>query len=106
MCGRFSLGTFATTLARQCNLADLLGWSPRYNIAPTQQVLTVLRTPDDSEPHFALLRWGLIPMWAEGPAVGFRMINARAETVVTKPAVHRAFREQRRLVLVDGLDEE
>ncbi len=105
MCGRFSLGASATILAQQFNLADLSAWSPRYNIAPTQEVLAVVRRHDASERQARLLRWGLIPMWAEGPAVGSRMINARAETVATKPAFRRAFRERRCLVLADGFYE-
>ncbi len=105
MCGRFSLGASATTLAAQFGLFEAPTWAPRYNIAPSQEVLTILRTPDRPESHVALRRWGLIPMWAEGPAVGSRMINARAETVASKPAFRRAFKERRCLVLADGFYE-
>ncbi len=105
MCGRFSLGASATTLAAQFGLFEAPAWAPRYNIAPSQEVLTILRTPDHPEPHVALRRWGLIPLWAEGPAVGSRMINARAETVASKTAFRRAFKERRCLVLADGFYE-
>ncbi len=105
MCGRFSLGASATTLAAHFGLFEAPAWSPRYNIAPSQEVLTILRTPDRPELHVALRRWGLIPLWAEGPAVGSRMINARAETVASKPAFRRAFKERRCLVLADGFYE-
>ncbi len=79
--------------------------SPRYNIAPTQEVLAIGRRPDALDLQARLLRWGLIPMWAEGPAVGSRMINARAETVATKPGFRRAFKERRCLLLADGFYE-
>ena len=105
MCGRFSLGVSTTTLAQQFNLADLPSWVPRYKITPTQEVLTILKMPDAPERQARLLRWGLVPPWAEGPAVGSRMINARAETVATKPAYRRAFKERRCLVLADGFYE-
>jgi len=105
MCGRFSLGASATTLAAQFDLADLPAWTPRYNIAPAQEVLSVIRTPDDPRRHSRLHRWGLVPSWAKDPGIGNRMINARAETVAIKPAFRHAFRERRCLVLADGLYE-
>ncbi len=105
MCGRFSLGASATALAAQFDLPNVPAWTPRYNIAPTQEVLAVVKMPDSTKRQARLLRWGLIPQWAEGPAVGSRMINARAETVATKPAFRRAFRERRCLILTDGFYE-
>ncbi len=105
MCGRFTLSTSAADLVQQFNLVGLPAWRPRYNIAPTQEVLAVLQPPDPAERQARLLRWGLIPPWAEGPAVGSRMINARAETVATKPAFRRAFKDRRCLVLTDGFYE-
>ncbi len=105
MCGRFTLSASATDLIQQFDLASLPSWMPRYNIAPTQEVLAVVKPSDASHRRARLLRWGLIPMWAEGPAVGSRMINARAETVATKPAFRRAFRERRCLILADGFYE-
>ncbi len=105
MCGRFSLGASATALAAQFDLPNVPAWTPRYNIAPTQEVLAVVKLSEASMRQARLLRWGLIPQWAEGQAVGSRMINARAETVATKPAFRRAFRERRCLILTDGFYE-
>jgi putative SOS response-associated peptidase YedK len=105
MCGRFSLGASATALVVQFDLPNVPAWTPRYNIAPTQEVLAIVRRPDALDRQARLLRWGLIPMWAEGPAVGSRTINARAETVATKPAFRRAFKQRRCLVLADGFYE-
>jgi putative SOS response-associated peptidase YedK len=102
MCGRFGLGASATTLAAQFDLADLPAWSPHYNFAPAQVVPTLLRPAPDSGRQFRLLHWGLIPSWAEDPRIGNRLINARAETVATKPIFRRAFRERRCLILADG----
>ena len=105
MCGRFSLGTPGSVLAAQFDLFEAPAWTPRYNIAPTQDVLVVVRRPEAPKRQARLLRWGLIPQWAEGPVVGSRMINARAETVATKPSFRRALRERRCLVLADGFYE-
>ena len=73
---------------------------PRYNIAPTQPTLIV------REEHLrrvaTLVRWGLVPYWADDIAIGQRMINARAETVADKPAFRAAFRRRRCLVPADG----
>jgi putative SOS response-associated peptidase YedK len=77
---------------------------PRYNIAPTQQV-PVLRIAKDGTRELAFLRWGLVPSWAENLAVGNRMINAKGETVSTKPAFRAAFKARRCLVLADGFYE-
>jgi putative SOS response-associated peptidase YedK len=105
MCGRFSLGTPASVLVQQFDLADLSAWTPRYNIAPTQEVLAVLKTRESSSRRPRLLRWGLVPPWADDPRNGNRLINARAETVATKPAFRRAFRECRCLILANGFYE-
>src|SRR5262249_45431006 len=55
--------------------------------------------------ELAMLRWGLIPFWAEDPKVGYSTINARAETVATKPAFREAFRKRRCLIPADGFYE-
>ncbi len=77
---------------------------PRYNIAPTQEVLTVGNpTGEGNEPR--MMRWGLIPFWAKDPSIGNRMINARAETILEKPAFRNAFSRRRCLVVADGFYE-
>ena len=78
---------------------------PRFNIAPTQDIAVVRQPSNNGSRELALLRWGLIPAWAKDPAIGNRMINARAETVATKPAFRTAFRRRRCLVLADGFYE-
>lgn len=102
MCGRFTLRAAATELAArfQAPPPDVL---PRFNIAPTQTVLAVRQPKADRE--FARLRWGLIPAWAKDARGGYRMINARAETVADKPAFRAAFRQRRCLIPADGFYE-
>ncbi len=84
---------------------------PRYNIAPTQLVSTVVPMLDSDavdktiQHQFHQLRWGLIPSWAKDPQMGARLINARAETVTEKPSFRSAYRHRRGLVIADGFYE-
>ncbi len=103
MCGRFTLKTPAADLARFFKLAQTPDLSPRYNIAPTQPVATVLVLTGDRQ--LRLMRWGLIPSWAKDMSIGYRMINARAETVADKPTFRAALRERRCLIMADGFYE-
>jgi putative SOS response-associated peptidase YedK len=75
-----------------------------FNIAPTQMV-TAVRAAQDGRRELCQLRWGLVPQWADDPRVGNRMINARAESVATKPAYRAAFQARRCLVVADGFYE-
>lgn len=103
MCGRFAftvpLAAFAKAFPDFTVCAD---WDPRYNIAPTQMVPVVL---NDGRRRIELVRWGLIPHWADDPSIGNRLINARSETVAEKPAFRDAFRRRRCIILVDGFYE-
>lgn len=104
MCGRFSLGVPTDRLVAAFGIAEGdLDWEPRYNIAPTQQVPAVVA--GEAGPRLGTLRWGLVPYWAEDPAIGNRMINARAETVDRRRAFREPFRRRRCLVLADGFYE-
>ena len=106
MCGRYSLVADMSELALRF---DFEGGGetrpPRFNIAPTQEVLAVTRDSGDSRNAARAMRWGLIPFWAKDPSIGNRMINARAETVDTSPAFRRAFERRRCLVVADGFYE-
>ena len=77
----------------------------RYNIAPTQQVPAVRISPQDKSRELAMFRWGLIPSWAKDAKIGNQLINARSETVATKPAFRSAFRKRRCLMPADGFYE-
>lgn len=77
---------------------------PRYNIAPTQDVLAV-RLNSKNEREISELRWGLVPSWADDSSVGSRLINARSETVAEKPAFREAYRRRRCILPADGFYE-
>ena len=103
MCGRYSLIADLGELARRFEFdGDWAKFDSAYNVAPTQDVLTVVG--GETRP-VGLMRWGLIPHWARDPKIGARMINARAETVAEKPAFRDALRRRRCLVLADGFYE-
>jgi putative SOS response-associated peptidase YedK len=107
MCGRFTLRAAASVVAEQFAVLEVPPFAPRFNIAPSQPVPVVRLAPRQPEPQrqFTWLRWGLIPGWAKDPAVGSRMINARAETAAEKPAYRAALRRRRCLVAADGFYE-
>ena len=98
MCGRYTLRTPLNVLAEQF-LFDIgeAQAVPRYNIPPTTEVLAV-RHPRE----LAKFRWGLIPSWAKDAKIAYSTINARADTVATKPAFRSAFKKRRCVVLADG----
>ena len=103
MCGRFTLTTDLEQLEMRFSFrATNLSAQPRYNIAPSQQVLAVIGA---EERRAGFLRWGLIPSWAKEPSIGDRMINARAETLAEKPSFRRALQKRRCIVLADGFYE-
>jgi putative SOS response-associated peptidase YedK len=104
MCGRYVLVSPAEVIAEYFGLSEVPVYPPRYNIAPTQHALVVRETPA-GEREAVMLRWGLIPAWAKDPAIGGRMINARAEGLADKPAFRAAFRRRRCLVPADGFYE-
>lgn len=104
MCGRFTQAQIAELDREIFKLLEMPALEPRYNIAPTQDA-GVIRQRPNGERVMHLLRWGLIPAWAKDPAIGNRMINARAETATTKPAFEKPFRRQRCVVPVDGFYE-
>lgn len=102
MCGRFTLTIDINRVARAFNVAPTLQTTARYNVAPTQEVVTVMR---NGAAHLELLRWGLIPSWAKEESIGSKMINARAETLAEKPSFKRLLRGKRCLVVADGFYE-
>jgi putative SOS response-associated peptidase YedK len=103
MCGRFTQATDGEIIARVFELPETPALPPRYNIAPSQDVAAV--RADDGGRRLVMLHWGLIPSWAKEPAMGARMINARAETLAEKPAFRSALRTRRCLIVADGFYE-
>ena len=104
MCGRYTLASPTERLAEEFGVdASSIELAPNYNVAPTQGVAAVLE--EGGQRRLEVLRWGLIPPWADDPGIGSRMINARSETAPGKPSFRRAFRERRCLIPADGFYE-
>ena len=104
MCGRYILSSPAEVVADFCGLPDLPTLDARYNIAPTHEAPIVKRSQGVGR-HAAFARWGLVPSWAKDPAVGNRAINARSESVRSRPSFRDSFRERRCLIPADGFYE-
>lgn len=114
MCGRYASTKDPARLAAEFAATDATGGSTGadYNVAPTKQVPAVVQRhprdsagepdPDRTERSLRLMRWGLVPRWADDPKIGNRMINAKAETVTAKPAFRTAIRRRRCLLPADG----
>lgn len=103
MCGRFTLTLDPRELKQafpDIQFPD--SFAPRYNIAPSQPVAVITNHANKKLDFFI---WGLIPSWANDPAIGNRLINARAETLAEKPSFRTAFRRRRCLILADGFYE-
>ncbi|MGH1482696.1 MAG: SOS response-associated peptidase [Geminicoccales bacterium] len=111
MCGRFLLKSPIDELRKLLDIDQRPNLRPRYNIAPSQDVVIARHSPRSSMPdgvlsrELASVRWGLIPPWAEDPNVGYKMINARAETVDRLPSYREAYRKRRCLIPADGFFE-
>jgi putative SOS response-associated peptidase YedK len=105
MCGRFTLRSSPQAVAEAFGLPEIPELLPRFNIAPGQPVAVVRQEPRAEGRQLVLLRWGLIPAWADDPSIGDRLANARSETAATKPSFRRAFRSRRCLVVADGFYE-
>ncbi len=104
MCGRYTLTGAPEELIENFGVpAPDFEHVPRYNIAPTQLAPVIAR--DERGTRMGTLQWGLIPSWSEDPSIASKLINARGETVQTKPSFREAFRRRRCLVLADGFYE-
>ncbi|HEV3178209.1 MAG TPA: SOS response-associated peptidase [Stellaceae bacterium] len=106
MCGRYLLKAPADALRRAFGFVEQPNLMPRYNIAPTQDAAVIReRREPKGERTLQLLRWGLIPSWAEDMKGGAKLINARAEGIAERPSFREAFRRRRCLVPADGFYE-
>jgi putative SOS response-associated peptidase YedK len=105
VCGRYSLAAPDPAQVRaRFPVGESVEIRRRYNVAPTDEVLTVT-TDREGHPRGELLRWGLVPSWADSPKIGARMINARVESVAEKSAFRTAFQRFRCLIVADGFYE-
>lgn len=105
MCGRYVSSSTSDEIAQyfDAEIATETLLPARWNVAPTDDAYVVL--VDDGVRRVAAHHWGLVPFWAKSPAVGNKMINARAEGIAAKGAYKRAFAGQRCIVPADGFYE-
>jgi putative SOS response-associated peptidase YedK len=103
MCGRFTLTANKKKLEEAFAGVEIpTELPPRYNIAPTQPIAVIANNNPTTLEFF---QWGLIPAWAKDPAIGNKMINARAETLAEKPSFKTPYKRRRCLILSDGFYE-
>jgi putative SOS response-associated peptidase YedK len=103
MCGRFEIHSAIELIAKIFGIHEWdIEYSPSYNIAPSQDILLVV---NDGKRRLVKSRWGFVPSWSKELSAGYKMINARAESVSDKPSFRQAFQNQRCLVVADGFYE-
>ncbi|MCK1983391.1 MULTISPECIES: SOS response-associated peptidase [Peribacillus] len=105
MCGRFTLFTDIEEIKDRFDIQGSFDeeYQFSYNIAPSQSVLSVIN--DGARNRLGYLRWGLIPFWAKDEKVGYKMINARAETIAEKASFRNAYMKKRCLIIADSFYE-
>ncbi len=103
MCGRFEIHSAIEIIARIFQIDDIaFDIRPSYNVAPGQDVLVIV---NDGSNRLATCRWGFVPPWSKDLTTGYRMINARAETLAANRAFRPAFERRRCIVIADGFFE-
>ena len=105
MCGRFTLTDTITSRFNITTTEDISEKiTPHYNIAPTQ-IIPVIYKDENQNNRIEFRKWGLVPFWAKDPAIGNKMINARAETLTQKPSFKHLIKSKRCLVPSSGFYE-
>jgi putative SOS response-associated peptidase YedK len=103
VCGRFTITLEPAFFQQELDLGKMPSeWIPRYNAAPSQPIPVV---KDSVIRDVSMLRWGLVPHWAKDISIGYKMINARSETLQEKLSFRNAFKNRRCLILADGFYE-
>ncbi|WP_099364515.1 SOS response-associated peptidase [Fredinandcohnia onubensis] len=106
MCGRFTLFAEYDDILNRFDIEAAIEqdlYLQSYNIAPSHSVLSVIN--DGTQNRLGYLRWGFVPSWAKDEKVGYKMINARAETLTEKPSFRHAFKHRRCLIIADSFYE-
>lgn len=104
MCGRFTIVAEAGLLIQRFGIEAIpFEWRPLYNVAPGQPIPAIIE--DRGQRRIGQLRWGLVPSWAQDEKIGYKMINARDETLREKPAFRRLLERKRCLIPADGFYE-
>lgn len=105
MCGRYTLHKRVEELAARYNVAQFPHeLRNNYNVAPGQQ-MPIITADESGKPQLELMQWGLIPFWAKDPRIGYKLINARDDTVFEKPMWRNVILKKRCLVPADGFYE-
>ncbi|MGZ5054957.1 MAG: SOS response-associated peptidase [Methylobacter sp.] len=104
MCGRYNLIATGQQIMDHFGLLSLPAQDPDYNIPPGQKILAIVQLEDGSN-KAVNLHWGLIPSWSKDHAIANRLINARAETLTTKPSFKKAYQHRRCLIPATGFYE-
>jgi putative SOS response-associated peptidase YedK len=103
MCGRFEIHSAIEIIAKLFGIGEWdVDYKPSYNVAPTHDIIIAI---NKGKRQLTKSRWGFVPPWAKDISEGYKMINARAETVAERPSFKKAFQKQRCLVLADGFFE-
>lgn len=103
MCGRAVIISPIEVIAEEFGIDNpRMTVKPSYNISPSQNMLAVIK---QESRKLMTCKWGFIPSWAKDPAIGHKMINARAETIATKPAFRSSYKKHRCLIVADGFYE-
>lgn len=105
MCGRYKLTVPFREIVRLYNLTNSVNLRPRYNIAPTQDVLAIIYDGATKQRPGEMFRWGLVPFWAKDIKIGYHLINAKAETITERPAYREAFKTRRCIIPADAFYE-
>lgn len=109
MCGRYTLTSgpdkLAAVFKAEFGKEFKQSWKPRYNIAPGSGITAILEDRDRGGQRGEILHWGLVPSWARDPDIGYKLINARAETLSEKASFKDAFRYRRCLIPASGFYE-
>lgn len=104
MCGRYTLYQSEENLAKRYNLATIPeSIRQNFNVAPGQLMPVIIKS--DNQTNLEIMKWGLVPSWAKDPKIGYRMINARSETIFEKPAWRSVILRKRCLIPASGFYE-
>jgi len=109
MCGRYGISVTREELTEYLSEhygIDVLDENivlPRYNIAPGQNVVSLIN--DGTKYRVGLLKWGLVPEWSKDEKSGYKLINARKETISEKPAFKKSLIQRRCVIIADGFFE-
>lgn len=106
MCGRFTLTANVAEIIERFDIEAFLQedtYLPNYNVAPSQSVIAIINNGTINKMGY--LKWGLIPPWAKEPSIGYKMINARAETLTEKASYRNAYKKKRCLIIADSFYE-